>query len=327
MFTNLPTISVVVPAYNAQRTLRHCLTSLFEQSYPRERYEVIVIDDGSTDTTTAIAREFGVRLHHSARRGPAAARNLGIAMSRAALVAFTDADCVAHPDWLRELAQALADPDVGGAGGPILTYVRPHQSKAERFCDECLPLVNYLSGPDEYLPHLFTANAAYRRELLVRLGGFDPGLFTGEDVDLSWRLQLNTEHTVRFAVRATIFHWHRASVAGLARQYRQYGFGEILLDTRYGDRPGYPRTRRFQLGRMLGQAQALPRYGLAALARRVRLALGRETPYGAAVPLLWLLIEVSNLRGKLEGLAATRLMTSVAGLLARDRSPFLRRYY
>lgn len=323
----MPMVSVIVPAYNAERTLRECLQSLQAQQYPRDRYEIIVVENGSTDGTAAIAEAHGVRLYRSARRGPAPARNLGIAMSRAEIVAFTDSDCVAHPDWLRELVAAYADPAVGGAGGRIDSYRRPQQSKVERFCDECLPLVNYLSGPAEFLPHLYTANASYRRALLVRLGGFNEGMFTGEDVDLSWRLQLETNQTVRYVENAVIYHWHRATIAGLARQYRQYGFGEILLDTLYGGQPSYPRTRRFQLRRMLGQVQALPRYIVSALVRYLRLALGRETVYGAVTPLLWLLIETSNVRGKLEGIVATRAMRRTNGLLTGDQATYLQRYY
>lgn len=327
MSPTVPRISVIVPAYNASRTIRACLESLLAQSYPRDRYEIIVVENGSTDDTGAVAAAFPVRLYHSARWGPAPARNLGISLSRAEIIAFTDSDCVAHPDWLRELAQAYADPAVGAAGGRIESYDSPDRSVIERFCDECLPLVNYLSGEAEYLPHLYTANASYRRDLLVQLGGFNDAMFTGEDVDLSWRLQLQTAHTIRYVEGAVIGHWHRATRVGLARQYRQYGFGEILLDTLYGPCPGYPRSLGFQIRRMLGQAMALPRYALAALARQVRLALGRETPYGAMVPRLWLLIEYSNLRGKLEALAATRLMRRADGLLGADVTPYLKRYY
>lgn len=322
-----PSISVVVPAYNAQRTLAACLSSLLAQTYPRECYELIVVDDGSTDGTAALLDGFVVRRAHSARRGPAAARNLGIAMSSAEIVAFTDADCVAHPDWLAELARAYADPAVGAVGGSIATYKRSRQSKLERFCDEHLPLVNYLSGPAEFLPHLYTANASYRRELLVRLGGFNAGLFTGEDVDLAWRMQLSSAYALRYAEEAIIYHHHRATLRGLAKQYRQYGFGEIMLDTLYGGYAGYPRTRGFQLARMLGQARALPRYMASALVRRLRQAAGRETEYGALVPLLWLLIEASNLRGKLEALWATGWMSQTEALMAEDRSLYLQRYY
>jgi glycosyltransferase involved in cell wall biosynthesis len=327
MQTTSPTVSVIVPAYNAQRTIRTCLQSLLELNYPRERYEIIVVENGSTDDTAAIVEEFPVRLYRSARRGPAPARNLGIAMSQAEIIAFTDSDCVAQPDWLCELVAAYADPIVGGTCGRIESYQAPEQSKVEQFCDECLPLVNYISGPAEFLPHLYTANASYRRALLVQLGGFNEGMFTGEDVDLSWRLQLETADTVRYVERAVIYHWHRATAAGLARQYRQYGFGEILLDTLYGGYPGYPRTRRFQLRRMLGQVQVLPRYVASALVRLIRLALGRETPYGVLRPLLWLLIESSNLRGKLEALAATRLMRRTDRLLASTKTVYLQRYY
>lgn len=325
--TDLPTISVIVPAYNARRTIRMCLESLLGQQYPHGRYEIIVVENGSNDETTAIVQGYPVRLYHNAQRGPAPARNLGISMSQAEIIAFTDSDCVADPNWLIELTRPYADPQVGGVGGRIESYRRPRQSKVERFCDECLPLVNYLSGEAEYLPHLYTANASYRRSLLLELGGFNDALFTAEDVDLAWRLQLNTTARIHYTEQAIIYHWHRATVAGLARQYRQYGFGEILLDTMYGQQPGYPRTRAFQLRRLINQALALPRYAVSALVRRIRLLLGRETDYGALTPRLWLLIEYNNILGKLEALRATHLMRRSDRLLSRDVTPYLRRYY
>jgi len=303
------TISVIVPVYNGSATVGACLESLLGQTYPHGAYEVIVVENGSTDNTSHIVASYPVRLLHSELRGPAAARNLGLARSQADIIAFTDADCVADSCWLSELVRSYNDPAVGGAGGPILAAIQEPASMVEHFLAENPPVTNYISGAHEFLPHLGTGNASYRRGLLEQVGGFDPRLVTAEDVDLSWRLHLETGANLSFAENALIYHRPRVTRKGLARQFRQYGFGEILLDTLYGHCAGYPRSRACQLVRMLHQVAALPRYVASGLLRRLRLALGRATPYQAMVPWLALLREVSNLYGKCEGLVATRCMT------------------
>ncbi len=111
----LPFVSVVVPAYNSAAFLPRCLGSLFAQSYPMERYEIILVDDGSTDETGECARQLGerwagaLRVISKANGGPASARNAGIRAATGDLVAFTDSDCIADPDWVERLVAALRD--------------------------------------------------------------------------------------------------------------------------------------------------------------------------------------------------------------------------
>ncbi len=319
-----PSVSVIVPVYNGARTIRACLESLLGQRYP---CEIIVVENGSTDDTSQQVERYAVRLARCEQRGPAAARNAGIACSQAEVIAFTDADCIADPGWVEELVKPYAEAEVGGVGGEIRAYTDGERSEVERFSEEHAPLVNYFSGPGEFLPHLYTANASYRRDLLNQVGGFNPGMLTGEDVDLSWRVQLKTGAKVVYAPQAVVYHHHRASRANLARQYRQYGFGEIMLDTLYRRQPGYPRQRRFQFQRMLKQVAALPRYLVSILLRRMRLASGKITSYEASAPELWFLIESNNLRGKIEALVATRGMRDPVGALHLDAAHFIQQYY
>ena len=326
-----PTVSIIVPVYNGADTIAACLESVLGQDYPADAYDVIVVENGSTDDTTAIVQHFctrhPVRLFHSHERGPAVARNLGLAMSEADIVAFTDADCIAHPDWLSELVKPYADPGIGGVGGAILAYQHANRTVVETFSEECSPLVNFVSGENEFLPHLYTANGSYRRSLLDEVGGFNPNLVTAEDVDLAWRIQLRTGARLHYAPQAIIYHHHRSTCTGIARQYRQYGFGEILLDTMYGQQPGYPRSRGYQVRRILRQVAALPRYAVSAMIRQARRAAGRATRYEVAVPGLWLLIESSNIRGKLEGLLTTRFMTDARPALNMKAETLIARFF
>ncbi|HHX64190.1 MAG TPA: glycosyltransferase [Chloroflexi bacterium] len=322
-----PTISVIIPVYNGAQTIEACLDSLLRQDYPAERYEIIVVENGSTDNTVEIVSRYPVRLLRCARRGPSPARNMGIAKSQADVVAFTDADCVADPSWLSQIVQPYVDPDIGGVGGAILAYHLAERSVVELFCDEQSPLVNYYSGDHEFLPHLFTANASYRRDVIQDVKRFNPRLVTGEDVDLAWRVQCHAGCKLAYMPEAIIYHHHRTTLRGLLRQYRQYGFGEIVLDTMYGGQPGYPRDRRYQLLRVARQIMMLPRYMVALIWRRIHWLRGRISPYEAMLPLLTLIREGSNIYGKLEGLLATRMMTDAEPAMSIQTDRLIERFF
>lgn len=323
-----PTVSIIVPAYNAAAVLPTCLESLLAQDYPADSYEVVVVENGSSDETVQVASAYPVQVLQSDVRGPAAARNLGIEYSTGEIVAFTDADCIAASNWLSELVPLYRDDVTAGVGGSILAYKRENPTLVERFSDEHSPLVNYWSGEAEFLPHLYTANASFRRAVLGQVGGFNPRLYTGEDVDLSWRVQLELKLSLAYQPEAIVYHQHRTTRQGLARQYRQYGFGEIMLDTLYRSYPGYPRQPGFQVRRILGQCVALSRYAISAILRYLQ----RADPYDLLVPQLWWLIESQNILGKLEACSATRCMMSAQHLIdleasVFDADSFIRRYY
>jgi GT2 family glycosyltransferase len=175
----------------------------------------------------------------------------------------------------------------------------------ERFGEDCSPLVNFLGGDAEYLPRFYGANAAYRRQLLVDAGGWNEELLLAEDVELSWRFQSSSGTALTHRLGAVVFHHHRSSLRSLARQFWMYGLGEALIDTLFRNAPNYPRPLNFYTGRLASQLGAmvrcLPWGGI-----RVWLLLrGKATLYEAAVPWLWMLIEASNIVGKLQGLLMT----------------------
>lgn len=322
-----PTVAIIVPVYNGGRMLAGLLDSLVRLNYPADHYEIVVVDNCSTDNTADILARYPVKRLYCEERGPAAARNFGIAHSQSEIVAFTDADCVADVDWLAQLVQPYQDEKIGATGGDIHAFPQPEWDILDRFSAQFPPLVNFWSGENEFLPHLFTANASYRREALQALGGFNPCMLTGEDVELSWRLQLQTRWRVGYAPLAAIYHRHRMTREGLARQYRQYGYGEILLDTIFRDRPNYPRSRSFQIRRMMIQGLKLFTYLLSMAVRRVRYLRGRASPYDLAFPGLRLLVERNSLRGKLDAMWDTRLMTDPRPAFRRERQANIQRFY
>lgn len=322
-----PSINVIIGVYNGGEMIGKCLESLLEQDYPSHLYDIIVVENGSTDNTLDVVRRYPVQLYQNPVRGLAAARNYGLERSDAEIIATTDADCIAHPAWLHELVKPYADPEIGGVGGYIGSYTHGKRTSVEIFLDEYAPLVNFISGEHEFLPHLYGANASYRRELLLQIGGYNERLITAEDVDVSWRIQLETGTRLVYAEQAIIYHHHRTTEQGLARLYQHYGFGEILLDTLYRKYEGYPRDLRFQCQRIIGQMAALPRYMLSILVRRWRLMRGSVSLYEAEVPRLWLLIEWSNILGKLRALKATRLMRTAEPILGMDRCVLIHKLY
>jgi glycosyltransferase involved in cell wall biosynthesis len=313
----LPSFSVVVPVRNGEATIGTCVESLLAQRYPADRYEIIVVDNASTDDTARGVASYPVTLLRCETPGPSPARNTGVRHSHAEVIAFTDADCVADAGWLAGLAPAFADDAVGAAGGAIESFDHPQRTLVELFCADVRPLRNYGSGDGELLPFLMGANAAYRRAPLLTAGGWDEGLGTAEDIELAWRFQMKTGTRLAYCDDAIVYHHHRSTVRALARQYRVYGLGEVLLDSMFRAHPGYPRDARFYRQRIVRQLAALPRYVVSGAIRALRRLRGRASAYEAARPWLLAVAEAANLAGKLEGLRLTR------GL--RDPDP-LRRY-
>ena len=234
---SMPRISVVVPTYNRFGRLQSLLPLLRARVAAADgAIEVIVVDDGSTDETARLTSDLaGVRIVHQANGGPAAARNRGWADARADVVAFLDDDCEPSPEWPLAVLPAFDDPSVGGVGGPVVaagTSALDVFAEVERLAD------HGRVADDGNVDYLVTANAAYRREALVGVGGFDPAFRSpsGEDVDLSWRLQAKGWRLVRGG--AAVTHHHRSSVGEILRAYQVHGTGRAVLDARHPDRPG-----------------------------------------------------------------------------------------
>jgi GT2 family glycosyltransferase len=227
-----PQVSVVVPAYNAEASLGACLESLARVDYPG--YEVIVVDDGSTDRTAKIARTAGVKLLSQPHQGLSAARNAGLAAARGEIVAFIDADAAADRDWLYHLVETMRRRGAAAASGPNFPPVpasligaaiaaAPGQPREVRASDDCLA-------------QLCGCNMAVDKAAAESLGGFDP-LFTaaGDDVDFSWRL-LKTGAIIAHAAGAVVVHDRRGSVLAYLAQQSGYGAGEALLARKYPER-------------------------------------------------------------------------------------------
>jgi GT2 family glycosyltransferase len=223
--TTWPRVTVVVCSYNGAATIRETLEGLMRLDYPD--YEVVVVDDGSTDGTAAIAAEYAVRLIRTENRGLSAARNTGLAAATGEVVAYIDDDAYPDPHWLRYLVRTLLDGGYAGAGGPNLS---PPRAGMIAECVAHAPgAPSHVLLTDTVAEHIPGCNMAFLRERLEAVGGFDPRFrVAGDDVDLCWRLQ-ERGWTLGYSAAAVVWHHRRRTVRAYWRQQRGYGAAEALL--------------------------------------------------------------------------------------------------
>src|SRR5579864_1178621 len=221
-----PFVSVIVCSYNGGRTLPRCLESLGKINYPN--YEVILVDDGSTDNTTEIAAQFPkVRYIHQTNHGLSHARNTGATAAKGDVFVYTDSDCMADPDWLYYLIGTLTSGDYAGVGGP---NVSPPARNAIQAVVAAAP-----GGPSHVLltdtvaEHIPGCNMAFRRWAFENIGGFDPEYRkAGDDVDFCWRLQ-QAGGVIAFSPTAIVWHHRRFTLREFLKQQEGYREAESLL--------------------------------------------------------------------------------------------------
>ena len=265
-------VSVVVPVYNGEGTLPACLGALASQSVSKSRFEIIVVDDGSTDATSSIAERFPVRLLRQSNGGAPAARNAGLRAATGRWIAFTDADCIPSRGWLGHLLGAVEGDDTTraiGAAGRVVGY--GSHSPAARFVDLSggLDAERHLAHPR--FPFAPSANLMYHREVLVTAGGFDERYATYDACDLHHRVRKVAGGPFRFEPRAVVLHRHREGWRSYWRQQVSYGRGYAQFMLHHREEVGWSwRDEMSALGDLtrLGARACLPGRGPAALCRR-----------------------------------------------------------
>ncbi|MHC4947372.1 MAG: glycosyltransferase [Planctomycetota bacterium] len=227
-----PRVSVVVCVHNGSRTIGECLAGLARLDYPD--FEVIVVDDGSTDRTAEIAGRFDVRLIRIENGGLSNARNVGMRAATGELVAYIDDDAWPDPDWLTHLAQTFLTTDHAGVGGP---NIPPEDDGPTAACIACAPGgPSHVLASEREVEHVPGCNMAFRRDALERLDGFDRTFrIAGDDVDLCWRLSA-AGMTLGFNPAAVVWHHRRHSVRGYLRQQLNYGRAEAMLERKWPEK-------------------------------------------------------------------------------------------
>lgn len=230
-----PKVSVVVCSYNGGQTLAECLHSLMRLDYPD--YEVILIDDGSTDETPQIVAEFpSVVYHRQSNHGLSVARNVGAELATGEIVAYTDSDCVVDENWLFYLAHAMLDQQVEAIGGPNIT---PDSDGWIAKCVSASPgNPSHVMLDDRRAEHVPGCNMAFRRSTLIALGGFDAQFrAAGDDVDLCWRM-LDAGLQIGYAPGAMVWHHRRTTIGAFAKQQKGYGRSEAMVHFKHPQRCG-----------------------------------------------------------------------------------------
>lgn len=249
-----PPISVVVPVFNGAATVSRCVESLLSLDYPRHRYEVICVDNASTDETVRKLQRFlpHIRIMHEPIRGAAAARNRGVDEARHGLVAFTDADCVVDPGWLRGLATRLSEPRVGIVGGRIAAIA--HANAIERFGER---IHDHRRAIEDFRPpYAITMNWASPRHVLRDAGLFDVSLLRGQDADLAFRIGA-AGWTLVYEPTAVVHHANERHVVGLFLEGYTHGRYAPLLRKRHAPN----RNGRSRMSQILGALRRIVQTG------------------------------------------------------------------
>jgi glycosyltransferase involved in cell wall biosynthesis len=227
----IPKISVIIPAYNAAATLPDCLTALRGQVNVPALFEILVVDDGSSDCTAEVAQRFPVTLLQQPHAGPAAARNLGLQAAQGELIFFTDADCVPANDWLATMAHPFTEEKVAGCKG---IYATRQTELVARFVQLEYDVKYGAMATCNTIDFIDTYSAGYRRSTLLAAGGFDPR-FPGasvEDAELAFRLSALGYQLV-FNPAARVWHRHPHTLVGYLHRKARYGFWRVRVYTRY----------------------------------------------------------------------------------------------
>lgn len=216
-----PEVSVIIPVFNGESTIRRCVESVLASQYPAGKMEVICVDNSSTDGTLRILESFGpvIQIFQESKRGAGAARNTGLRRASGEFVVFTDADCTVAPDWLAKLIEPVRTGQASAAGGRILA--RPEAGPVERFGE--LIHDHRKAIEDDLPPYIISMNMAARRDLLLAVGGFDERWIRMQDVDISFRLVARGE---RFAYchDAIVYHHNRDTIPTLMREAFIHGY-------------------------------------------------------------------------------------------------------
>jgi glycosyltransferase involved in cell wall biosynthesis len=237
-----PFVSVVVGIRNEENFIEECIESLLNLDYPRNSYEIIIVDGMSTDKTRDIVQKYPVKLLLNERKNVAAARNLGVKNSRGELVAFTDGDCKVDPQWLKTLIQEMQDApdDVVCFGGPNLVFdTDPVFGRVVGYAQESFlgsggSAQSKNSTKKHYVRSLPNCNAMYKKVAIQEVGGFDERFVVGQDGDLNYRIGKKGNRFL-YIPAAQVLHHRRGTLKSFSVRMFKYGMWMAELFKKHGE--------------------------------------------------------------------------------------------
>ncbi len=244
-------VTVIIPTYNNADKLAVCLSALENQSFPKEKFEIIVVDDGSKDHTVDVVKKFKLRYYYQENKGPAASRNKGAELALGDIILFVDSDCVPDQNWIMEMGIPFKEkPEVVGVLGayrnaqPSIWAQFAHLEYEERYT---------LLLKNKYIDMVLTYSAGYRKKLFLHLGGFDTSFPfpSNEDTELSYKISIKGYKLV-FNPNAVV--WHLGYPDTLKKYMRLKfwrGYWRMVVYQKYASKmikDSYtPQTLKFQI--------------------------------------------------------------------------------
>jgi len=238
LVTDPPFVSVIIPVRNRPEEIKACLQSLVGLDYPLEKFEIIVVDDASTDHTPEVIKEFNLHLISLKENKKASfCRNLAAQKAKGDILAFIDSDCISDPLWLSELIPAFKDPAIGAVGGRVDSFFNTSVLDKYEQVKSSLIMGTHAkrSQKNENFFYVPSCNLLVKKDLFLKIDGFKEELVVGEDVDLCWRLQ-DAGYHVEFRPSGKIFHKHRNTIGPFCHRRFEYGTSEPLLQILHENR-------------------------------------------------------------------------------------------
>lgn len=224
-------VSVIVPAYNAQATIAKVIQSICALKFDKP-YEVIVVDDGSTDTTASIIKTFDrVKYCYQINAGPASARNHGARIARGEYLAFTDSDCLVHEDWLTELLKCFDDKNIGVVCG---SYGIANKESLLARCIHAEIRFRHTKLMPEFPKAFGGYNFCARKEVFSAVGGFNETYryASGEDNELSYKI-LHAGYRIKFNRQALVDHYHPTDPMRYMSEQSRHGQWRVVMYAQY----------------------------------------------------------------------------------------------
>lgn len=219
-----PFVSVIIPVYNGAIGIKKTLDALQAQTYPQDRLEIIVVDNGSIDETREVISKFPVKMLQQPIRSSYAARNMGIAAARGGIIAFTDSDCEPDVNWLFNGVRHLQTHRADAIGG-LVSFTLSTTPSAGEYADAVINIDN--EGSIAMHGMAATANLFVTRDALQRVGGFNQKLQSGGDGEWSARAK-KVGITMQFASNAIVYHPAR-TFAELITKHLRIGSGSVAV--------------------------------------------------------------------------------------------------
>jgi cellulose synthase/poly-beta-1,6-N-acetylglucosamine synthase-like glycosyltransferase len=220
-------VSIIIPAYNAEKTIKQCLESIMNQDYADD-YEVIVVDDGSTDSTPRIVSEFSkVRLIRQKNAGPAFARNKGALGAKGEIILFTDSDCIPGPSWISEMLKPFSENnEVVGVKG---SYKTRQKEIIARFVQlEYEDKYNYMLKSD-YIDFIDTYSAGFKKTVFIEMNGYNTEfpVACAEDIELSYRIS-SRGYKMVFNPNTIVYHTHPSRLPDYLKKKYKFAYWRML---------------------------------------------------------------------------------------------------